>query len=172
MFCGTESCAGREVARMTLPLDQQAFEAHLQDAGYIIGVNKKKWKLAKKLWPDSIFEVKAKCGKWWAISINFNGYPEEAPKGMFWSIAENRPLENSTETPNAIPINEDDDVYLSFSTQSHGIYAPFDRLRKSNTGYNDTHLYQCWQPSKKINFYLENIYELLNSRNYRPPENG
>ena len=155
---------------MTTLTCQQIVEKHLQVPAFCLGKAQEKWRLINKSWPDYVFEVKARCGKWWCLKVNLEGYPVTAPKGQFWSNEENRPLNHERETPNALGTRnkETDRVFLAFSSQNESIYAPFDRRRLGQ--YDDSTLNSRWTSEKTVTFYLENIHALLNSWDYIPAE--
>lgn len=158
---------------MTATNDQQLVEKHLQDSVFCLGQIQEKWRLINKSWPDIVFEVKASCGKWWCLKINLEGYPVQAPKGLFWSQEENRSLQSDKLPRGGALDGFDDGIERSFKNHEDNLYCPFDRAGlKMHPEWATKHPKQAWSETKTITFYLENIYALLNSRGYRPAENA
>lgn len=154
--------------------NKEVFEQHLNDATYLFGIKQKKWRLVCYEWPECLFEVKAKCSKWWGIKLNLKGYPISAPQGNLWDSQEKRPLKKNEMPLGGAKEGFDDDIYTIFSSiipKNDGypiIYSPFDKSGLDmHPEWARNHLNYAWNENKIITFYLEKLHALLNSRGYR-----
>lgn len=147
--------------------DHAALLAHLQGGAFLLGEEKRRWKLRCVDWPHVFVDVCARSGEMFTLKLRCDGYPSLAPTGAFWDAA------NQSTLP---PLNwpragsHRGQALRSDWQNGHALYIPCDR--QSITGHDQwTQLYPAWLwcPRTGLTRYLDVVWQLLNGDDYLSP---
>ena len=152
---------------MTAP-DQRAFEADVAKAAFRLGAFEGRWRLISIAWPHAFISVTARYAREYVLRLNCAGYPQVAPTGGPWDLAENRILPFDQ-----WPQGQGGRFSAVFRTDwksGAALYLPCDR--ESFVGHDNWRQEmpsKIWRPVDGITQYLELVHELLHCRDYTPP---
>lgn len=149
--------------------DEQVFRHHLEGARFQSGLDRGKWHLVALVeWPHAIIAVRAdeRVGAPTEYSFRFDltGYPQQAPNARLWDIERNAQLE-----ARRWPYGQQRIQYAFNPNWQNGqaIYLPCDRISfAGHENWCNDHPEMIWTPEKDITFYLNILYDYLNSRDY------
>lgn len=152
--------------------DTAIFHQHVIDAVFQTGVDKNMWAMVDEnpeypTWPFIIIWIKAAIKKdrpdKYYFRFDLSGYPNIAPTACPWNSETNSRLENHLWPRGSKFIKNT----FNYGWNPNALYAPCDRLAMpGHDGWKTQFPDLWWQPSFKINVYLNFIYRLLNSSDY------
>lgn len=150
-------------------LDQQHLESDMEDPCFVGGLSKKAWRVVSLKWPYLLVSVRARDDREFAFRLECSNYPQSAPCGELWDMENNCLLAESKWPRSGYAFRPDVKAFVA-----NGIYMGCDRLGLQygvSQGWPNKTPNQVWTPGRKINFYLEQVYEKLNRQSYSPPQN-
>lgn len=149
--------------------DEAAFSQHLTLAKYVHGEVQGKWHEVNRNWPFSIFEIPATrpdgTKDSYCFRFDLANYPQSAPTACPWSLTSNTPL-----PPNQWPGGTLIEAAFAPGWNPGALYLPCDRIAmQGHERWRNEHPNLWWTPEKTIALYLNELYDLLNHRDYRGP---
>ena len=149
--------------------DQEMFESQLLLASFQAGLDRRKWmNVNQERWPNWVVEIKAadrtNAPQVFAFKFNLENYPEQAPTAQLWDVKRSKRLDvNLWPKGNARFCA----VFNPQWREGEALYLPCDRLAiQGHDNWKGEHPELIWNPQKKITFYLDIIYDYLNSSCY------
>lgn len=149
--------------------DEAAFRADVAKATFVLGQAEGRWVLLQITWPAALISVRAKDGRYFCMRFEVSGYPQTPPTGRLWDAKSDAPL-----AFNKWPNHNGGRLAAVFRKDWKGgsaLYLPCDR--ESIAGHDNWRVEmpsKIWSPSVGITHYLELVHELLNCRDYSPPD--
>lgn len=152
---------------MSVSPDQRAFEADAAKAAFRLGVVEGRWQLIEICWPFVLISVVAKDGVAFLFRLECNGYPQAEPTGGPWDMERDAVL-----AAELWPKGNGGRVSAVFRPEwqeGRALYLPCDRVSISGHDPWKTEMpSKIWRPADGVVQYLEQVHELLNSRDYLP----
>jgi hypothetical protein len=151
---------------MTGP-DERALVADLARPNFRLGGLEGRWRLHGVTWPHVLIGLFAKDGLEFVLRFDCSGYPERPPTAGPWD-----PASNSVAPPDRWPLSAGGRVGAVFNREwkaGIALYLPCDR--ESIVGHDNWRAEmpaKIWRPAEGIVQYLEQVHELLHSRDYQP----
>lgn len=154
-----------------LPPDHQAFVADIEKADFRLAVLERRFRLIKVAWPLVLVGVYAAGGREYVLRFNCTGYPRQPPTAGLWNLDTNTVLE-----PARWPAANGGRVAAVFNRGWKGgiaLYLPCDREAiEGHDNWRHEMPSKLWRPADGIIQYLEQVHELLHSRDYVVPPHG
>jgi hypothetical protein len=147
-----------------MSIDEQALRADLGSGRFLAGVDRGRWRLHEIRWPRVLVDVMAKDKRAFMLRLDCLNYPDVAPTGTFWDVANGRQL----------PFDKwprgGERIRLAFRHDWKGggaLYLPCDRESfAGHDGWRTQYPQLIWDPRRGVVMYLEVVHELINSRDY------
>lgn len=151
-----------------VPPDERAFVADTIKANFRLGVLDHRFRLIKVEWPLVFIGVFASDDREYVLRFNCDGYPQRAPTAGLWSLETNAALEAAR-----WPRSNGGRVSAVFNMgwkAGTALYMPCDREAiEGHDQWRHEMPSKWWRPSDGIIQYLEQVHELLHSRDYLVP---
>jgi len=141
---------------------QLRLERDLKSAGFEAAVAAGLWRVIILTWPTLFVSLSLGDGVEVGLSINVDDYPVEAPAGRPWDLDGDTPLPASRwpmtgRSPEVFRVETD------WPTGRDGApYLACDRIAlNGHTNWPTEHPERCWNPSRTIEFYLQELHREL-----------
>lgn len=152
--------------------DTAIFHQHIIDAEFLAAVDNGMWGIKDEdhqypAWPVVLIWVQAAPknnhpDKYY-FRFDLSGYPNSAPTACPWNISTNNRLENN-QWPRGRKFVSNT---FNFGWNPNALYTPCDRIAmQGHDAWKAQFPELWWQPSFKINVYLNFLHRLLNSSDY------
>ncbi len=149
--------------------DERTFRQHIKNPNFRLGEFIGKWRIMSQKFPSVIISIAAAKRENAPSEYNFlfdlNNYPQDLPTAQPWDVTVNSTLAPD-KWPGGLPGSR---VAFAFNPgwNQTALYLPCDRLAlPGHEGWQSSHPHLIWNSSKDLSFYLEVIYDLLNSSGY------
>lgn len=151
-----------------ISLSEALLKADLAAPAFRLGEIEGRWRNEKTEWPHTLITVTAAARpgapEKYAFRFECSGYRQTAVTGQPWDLALNAPLAAGS-WPNGRVILPS--VFRPEWRQGLCLYLPCDRLSfEGHVNWSNEHPARLWNPERGIVCYLEQLYELLNSKDY------
>jgi hypothetical protein len=150
--------------------DEAALDEHLARADFLYGQEHGRWRLINRSWPFATISVTARDGKQYALRFECTGYPGTPVTACLWDEAGNCKLPAARWPGGGGRVAA---VFRVDWNNGECPYLPCDR--RAIAGHNDwltTYRPMLWQPQVGICHYLEQVSELLHSKDYTGARGG
>lgn len=156
---------------MMVGMGLERLKSDLQEAGFLLGVNRGQWRLLRCEWPYVFFEVCAIDKCWYCLRLELSNYPQDAPWGCLCDMTTGETL-SVQKRPKSRDSNNLGIVSAVFQSRHSEIYAPCDRhALVRHDHWPQKYPHKIWSPDKTVTFYLEQIHDALNSPDYQAADN-
>jgi len=146
--------------------DERAFRADVDRPDFRLAVLEKRWSLVSISWPHAVITVTATDGVEIALRFHLAGYPAALPTAQPWDIERAAPL-----APALWPKSKGGRLGSVFNygwKNGTALYLPCDREAiEGHDVWCKQMPSKIWRPADGIAQYLEQVHELLNSRDYQ-----
>ena len=155
-------------ASSTLP-DERALRADLAAGAFQLGLHENRWKMGNVIWPNidiaiSAAERDSAPSEYW-LRFDCSGYPNAAPTARPWDADINQPLAANRWPGGASRVPA---VFRPDWKDGTCLYLPCDRIaREGHDNWPNEYPSLQWSPAKGIVLYLDEVYALLNSSDYK-----
>jgi len=152
--------------------DEAMFNKHILEAGFQMGLDEGHWGIFEEdsintTWPQVFIWIAARpkvgCPDKYYLRFDLQGYPSAAPTACPWDV-ENDVRLDSDKWPKGGPTISS--VFNPLGWNSNALYAPCDRLAMIGHDWRQDFPDYWWQPTFKIEKYLQFIYTRLQSGDY------
>jgi hypothetical protein len=148
--------------------DQRAFAAHRRSARFLAGVDAGRWRVVKSEWPIVLVAVAAAprpgSPAEYFLRLTADGYPTAGITAAPWDPEADTLLAAEDRPTGEIAGH----VFRSDWNGGTALYAPWDRVAlPGHTDWPTTHPTQVWTPARDLTFFLECVWEVLNSDDYK-----
>jgi len=145
--------------------DERAFRASVERPDFHLGEVEQRWKLVSISWPHAIIAVIAADGREIALRFHLAGYPTTLPTAQPWDAERGEPLAHAL-----WPKSKGGRLGSVFNhgwKKGAALYLPCDREAiEGHDVWRKRMPSKIWRPADGIIQYLEQVHELLNSRDY------
>ena len=145
--------------------DQRAFEADVAKAAFRLGQADGRWQLLSVKWPFAYLSITAKDGTEFPFRLECTDYPRSEPTGGPWDMQQDIVL-----PADQWPQGNGGRVSAVFRLDWEGgraLYLPCDRVSiRGHLNWLTELPAMIWRPADGIVQYLEQVHELLNSKDF------
>lgn len=145
--------------------DERAFRADVDRPDFRLGEVEQRWKLVSISWPHAVITITAADLREIALRFHLSGYPTILPTAQPWHLEHGAPLAHDL-----WPKSKGGRLGSVFNHGwKHGsaLYLPCDREAiEGHDAWRTQMPSKIWRPTDGIVQYLEQVHELLNSRDY------
>jgi len=147
--------------------DQRAFEADVDKAAFRLGQLERRWHLLSIKWPFVYISITAKDGTEFDFRFECTDYPRTEPTGGPWDLQRDAVL-----AAERWPQGNGGRVSAVFRLDweaGRALYHPCDRVSiRGHQNWLTEMPALIWRPADGIVQYLEQVHELLHSKDYLP----
>jgi hypothetical protein len=153
---------------LSIDPDQRAFLAHVRSARFLAGVDAGRWRLVKTDWPTVLVAVaaarRAGSPSEYFLRLTADGYPAAGITAAPWDPRSDTLLA-PTDRPTGVVAGH---VFRTDWNEGKALYAPWDRAAlPGHTDWPATHPTLTWTSTRDLTFFLECVWEVLNSGDYK-----
>lgn len=147
--------------------DERAFRAAVEEAVFLDGADRGRWRLLEIDWPHALIAVEAapreNGPEEFTFRFELSGYPNEAPTATPWDLERGDVL-GREDRPKGERVGP---AFNAGWNGGQALYIPCDRAALSgHPRWPSKYPRWTWRPEAGITLYLRLVHELLNEESY------
>lgn len=149
------------------PPDQRVFEAHANRPHFLAGVRRGDWRIDTVAWPIVQVTISAAARangpETFTLRCDLTNYPVDAPTATPWDPAKGTKL-TADKRPNGEDVGM---VFRADWEEGRALYAAYDRVALTgHPNWAAEHPRTTWTPDRDFTWWMNRIWDLLNSDDY------